>query len=204
MMKNKFLFLMILGWAFFASCSDDDKDPFKNYSADYSGDKLALKLNGKEFSGTSVSFNSINKKNATLTLNGLIPGESALEVKNLAVEELTGNDYTFAGENKNDDRIVSVEGSVKSGVLNLNTSFKVTSKVVGKWHMTEPKMNENTYEWEYSPLVLNIDTDVESLTFPLVIEDDPNFSYSLPMKDQIEEDGSINPGFPTLAKTIFG
>ncbi|WP_320913910.1 hypothetical protein, partial [Butyricimonas paravirosa] len=39
---------------------------------------------------------------------------------------------------------------------------------------------------------------------PLVIEDDPNFSYSLPMKDQIEEDGSINPGFPTLAKTIFG
>ena len=87
--------------------------------------------------------------------------------------------------NKNDDRIVSVEGSVKSGVLNLNTSFKVTSKVVGKWHMTEPKMNENTYEWEYSPLVLNIDTDVESLTFPLVIEDDPNFSYSLPMKDQI-------------------
>ena len=204
MMKNKFLFLMILGWAFFASCSDDDKDPFKNYSADYSGDKLALKLNGKEFSGTSVSFNSINKKNATLTLNGLIPGESALEVKNLAVEELTGNDYTFAGENKNDDRIVSVEGSVKSGVLNLNTSFKVTPKVVGKWHMTEPKMNENTYEWEYSPLVLNIDTDVESLTFPLVIEDDPNFSYSLPMKDQIEEDGSINPGFPTLAKTIFG
>ena len=58
MMKNKFLFLMILGLAFFASCSDDDKDPFKNYSADFSGDKLALKLNGKEFSGMSVSFNS--------------------------------------------------------------------------------------------------------------------------------------------------
>ena len=55
-MKNKFLLLLILGVAFFASCSDDDKDPFKNYSADYSGDKLALKLNGKEFSGTSVSF----------------------------------------------------------------------------------------------------------------------------------------------------
>ena len=129
-MKNKFLLLLILGVAFFASCSDDDKDPFKNYSADYSGDKLALKLNGKEFSGTSVSFNSENKKNATLTLNKLIPGEPALEVKNLIVEELAGDDYTFAGENKNDDRIVLVEGAVKSGVLSLNTSFKVTSKVV--------------------------------------------------------------------------
>ena len=64
-MKNRFLWLLILGMALFASCSDDDdKDPFKNYSADYSADKLDLKLNGMDITGASVAFNSINKENA--------------------------------------------------------------------------------------------------------------------------------------------
>ena len=171
MMKNKFLFLMILGLAFFASCSDDDKDPFKNYSADFSGDKLALKLNGKEFSGMSVSFNSKNKKNATLTLNALIPGEPVLELTNLVVEELSGDDYTFIGENKNDDRTVSVEGSVKSGVLSLNTNFKVTSKVVGKWMLGGISELDNVSdEVSLSPLHFELSTStVETVTLPVML-----------------------------------
>ncbi len=165
-MKNKFLLLLILGVVFFASCSDDDKDPFKNYSADYSGDKLALKLNGKEFAGTSVSFNSKNKKNATLTLNKLIPGEPALEVTNLVVEELTGDDYTFAGESKNDDRTLLVEGSVKSGVLSLSTNFKVTSKVAGEWMLAKPEMDEDG-NLVSGGVHLEIVTDIDVIKLPV-------------------------------------
>lgn len=134
-MKNRFLWLLILGMALFSGCSDDDDDFFKNYSVDYSADKLDLKLNGKSFTGASVSFSSADKENAAVTLNGLIPGEPTLEVKNLVVTELSGKDYSFVGENKNDDRTISVEGTVKSGVLNLGTSFKVTSKVVEDWKL---------------------------------------------------------------------
>ena len=192
-MKNKFLLLLILGVAFFASCSDDDKVPFKNYSADYSGDKLALKLNGKEFSGTSVSFNSENKKNATLTLNKLIPGEPALEVKNLIVEELAGDDYTFAGENKNDDRIVLVEGAVKSGVLSLNTSFKVISKVVGEWMLAKPEMDDS-YNMVSSCIHLEIVTDVDSIAFPIW--------GKLPINPNPEIEGDL--GLTTLLQTLGG
>ena len=192
-MKNKFLLLLILGVAFFASCSDDDKDPFKNYSADYSGDKIALKLNGKEFSGTSVSFNSENKKNATLTLNKLIPGEPALEVKNLIVEELAGDDYTFAGENKNDDRIVLVEGAVKSGVLSLNTSFKVISKVVGEWMLAKPEMDDS-YNMVSSCIHLEIVTDVDSIAFPIW--------GKLPINPNPEIEGDL--GLTTLLQTLGG
>ncbi len=192
-MKNKFLLLLILGVAFFASCSDDDKDPFKNYSADYRGDKLALKLNGKEFSGTSVSFNSENKKNATLTLNKLIPGEPALEVKNLIVEELAGDDYTFAGENKNDDRIVLVEGAVKSGVLSLNTSFKVISKVVGEWMLAKPEMDDS-YNMVSSCIHLEIVTDVDSIAFPIW--------GKLPINPNPEIEGDL--GLTTLLQTLGG
>ena len=143
-MKNRFLWLLILGMALFASCSDDDdKDPFKNYSADYSADKLDLKLNGMDITGASVAFNSINKENASVTLKGLIPGESALEIKNLVVTELSGDDYSFIGENKNDDRTVSVEGAVKSGVLSLKTGFKVTSKVVGEWQLAPVETDDS-------------------------------------------------------------
>ncbi|MCQ4873223.1 DUF4925 domain-containing protein [Butyricimonas paravirosa] len=191
-MKNRFLWLLILGMALFASCSDDDdKDPFKNYSADYSADKLDLKLNGMDITGASVAFNSTNKENASVTLKGLIPGESALEIKNLVVTELSGDDYSFIGENKNDDRTVSVEGAVKSGVLSLKTGFKVTSKVVGEWMLAKPETDE------YGSILsggmhIEIVTDIPSIQFPLYGE--------LPINPTEEDDF----GFTSLIETLGG
>lgn len=191
-MKNRFLWLLIFGMALFASCSDDDdKDPFKNYSADYSADKLDLKLNGMDITGASVAFNSTNKENASVTLKGLIPGESALEIKNLVVTELSGDDYSFIGENKNDDRTVSVEGAVKSGVLSLKTGFKVTSKVVGEWMLAKPETDE------YGSILsggmhIEIVTDIPSIQFPLYGE--------LPINPTEEDDF----GFTSLIETLGG
>ena len=197
MMKNKLLFLVMLGFVVFVGCNDDDKDPFENYSADYSMDKLDLKLNGRSFTGASVSFSSADKKNATVVLKGLIPGESTLEVSNLLVTELNGDDYSFVGENKNDDRTISVEGTVNSGVLGLNTTFHVTSKVVGKWQWEEMKMNEDGMTAESSPLHFTIDTEVESINLPMSLFGSPVTVY-LNKKDEM-----FQAPFPIIVQNIF-
>ncbi len=142
----------------------------------------------------SVSFNSKNKKNATLTLNALIPGEPVLELTNLVVEELSGDDYTFIGENKNDDRTVSVEGSVKSGVLSLNTNFKVTSKVVGKWMLGGISELDNVSdEVSLSPLHFELSTStVETVTLPVMLfggeyDENNNPIYNTPFVLSIDD-----------------
>lgn len=194
-MKNRFLWLLILGMALFASCSDDDdKDPFKNYSADYSADKLDLKLNGMDITGASVAFNSINKENASVTLKGLIPGESALEIKNLVVTELSGDDYSFIGENKNDDRTVSVEGAVKSGVLSLKTGFKVTSKVVGEWMLAKPEIDENEH-FLSGCIHLEIATDVDVIEIPVFGE--------MPVNSSTNDDTSFTSLIETLGASML-
>lgn len=193
-MKNRFLWLLVLGMALFASCSDDDdKDPFKNYSADYSADKLDLKLNGMDITGASVAFNSTNKENASVTLNGLIPGESALEIKNLVVTELSGDDYSFIGENKNDDRTVSVEGAVKSGVLSLKTGFKVTSKVVGEWMLARP-VADNNGDVASGAIHIEIVSEVDSITIPLW--------NKIPVNPNPEVEGDF--GLTTLISSLGG
>lgn len=146
-----------------SSCSDDDKDPFKNYSADYSGDKLTMKVNGKEFAGASVAFNSLNEKNASVILKGMVPGEPALEVKNLAVVDLGNKDFSFVGENKNDDRTIGVEGTVKAGVLSMNTMFKITSKVVGEWQLAPVVVDEEGAPVS-SGLYLNVVPEADTST----------------------------------------
>lgn len=194
-MKNRFLWLLILGMALFASCSDDDdKDPFKNYSADYSADKLDLKLNGMDITGASVAFNSTNKENASVTLKGLIPGESALEIKNLVVTELSGDDYSFIGENKNDDRTVSVEGAVKSGVLSLKTGFKVTSKVVGEWMLAKPEIDENEH-FLSGCIHLEIATDVDVIEIPVFGE--------MPVNSSTNDDTSFTSLIETLGASML-
>lgn len=162
-MKNRILWLLVLGMAFFVGCSDDDNDLFKNYSANYSADKLDLKLNGKSFPGATVSFNAADKSNAKLTLNGVIPGESALEISNLIIAELENDNFSFIGENKNDDRTITVEGAVKSGVLNLGTTFKVTSKVVGEWQLA-PVVEDDGGAPISSGLYLNVVPESDTST----------------------------------------
>ena len=84
--------------------------------------------------------------------------------KNLIVEELAGDDYTFGQEKMgNDDRIVLVEGAVKSGVLSLNTSFKVTSKRLlenGCWQSLRWMISYNMVS---SCIHLEIVTDIDSI-----------------------------------------
>lgn len=187
-MKNNFLFLVCLGLVLLSSCKDDDKDPFKNYSVDYTGSKLALTFNGKEMTGKAVSFRSLNQDNATLALKGMIPGEDSLVI-NMPVVALGNDDFSFEGENKNADRTVGVKGEVKGGVLNLNTTFKVTSKVVGKW-MLDAGMIDGMATTIC--IHLEIVTDVDSITLPIF--------GRLPI-NPVEEDGMA---LTTMIKALGG
>lgn len=122
MMKNKFLFLLILGLAFFASCSDDDNDGPKDFNGVYSTGstdfELDLKYSDAVFTGKSVEFNSTDGQKATLKLQGVIPGEKETVISD--IELIPSNSvYTFTAENKNDSRTVNLNGSIEKGKLTL-------------------------------------------------------------------------------------
>ena len=76
MMKNKFLFLIVLGLAFLTSCSDDDKDSPKDFNGTYSTTStdhvLDLKYSDIVLTGKNVEFNSADGVKATLRLKGVV------------------------------------------------------------------------------------------------------------------------------------
>ena len=127
MMKNKFLILMILGIVFITSCSDDDdKDSPKDFNGIYSTTStervLDLRYSDAVFIGKSVDFNSADGKSATLKLQGVVPGESETVFSDVQLEE-NNSVYTFAAENKNDERTVALEGSIVKGKLTVDVDM---------------------------------------------------------------------------------
>ncbi len=142
-MKNKFLFLLILGLAFFASCSDDDNDGPKDFNGVYSTGstdfELDLKYSDAVFTGKSVEFNSTDGQKATLKLQGVIPGEKETVISD--IELIPSNSvYTFTAENKNDSRTVNLNGSIEKGKLTLGVNVKfVNHELMKTWELaTKP------------------------------------------------------------------
>ena len=132
-MKNKFLFLLILGVTFFASCSDDDDDKVRNYN----GDKLTLSVGGINFSDREAVLNG-----SVLTLKQALPGEN--ETVFTVVRE--GNKIT--GVNSNANREVALNGTIDGDKLGLNLTLKVKSSMKAKWSVkglflyVEPQLEE--------------------------------------------------------------
>ena len=145
-MKNKFLVLMILGIVFITSCSDDDdKDSPKDFNGIYSTTStervLDLRYSDVVFIGKSVDFNSVDGKSATLKLQGVVPGESETVFSDVQLEE-NNSVYTFAAENKNDERTVALEGSIVKGKLTVDVDVKfVQSELMKTWDFSAVKMS---------------------------------------------------------------
>lgn len=119
MMKNKFLFLMMfLGVALFSSCSDDDPD----YTGNYSVDKLQLSLSGV----TQVN-KEVELTDSSITLKDVIAGENA------TIIPIVFDGANFSGKATNSDRTVTVAGSIKKKVLQLDVTLKITNELVGTW-----------------------------------------------------------------------
>lgn len=194
-----YLLLLVLSTATFSSCEDDDNDGYKRISSEYKNATLKLTFNGKELNDKTVEIQALNETTANLILKSLIPGESNLYL-NALLANTGGDNYTLEAKSETTDRTVVVEGGVTEGVLTLNCTFKVTSKVVGNWKFIAQQETSTDPEQLIGkgPLHLKIVTDIDSIKLPIVLPDGSNWSFAI--KDNMETEDA---GFVSFAKAMF-
>ena len=194
-----YLLLLVVGTATFSSCEDDDNDGYKRISSEYKNATLKLTFNGKELNDKTVEIQALNETTANLILKSLIPGESNLYL-NALLANTGGDNYTLEAKSETTDRTVVVEGGVTEGVLTLNCTFKVTSKVVGNWKFIAQQETSTDPEQLIGkgPLHLKIVTDIDSIKLPIVLPDGSNWSFAI--KDNMETEDA---GFVSFAKVMF-
>ncbi|WP_292266122.1 hypothetical protein [Butyricimonas sp.] len=120
-MKNRFLWLLILGMALFSGCSDDD-DP--DYSGNYGVDKLKLTL-----SGIAQANKEVELTDDAIILKNVIAGEEKTTVP------VVFDGANFSGKVTNSDRAITVAGVIKENVLLLDVTLKIVNDIVGTWNI---------------------------------------------------------------------
>lgn len=128
-MKNRFLWLLILGVALFTACSDDDDKPLiapsdLNTTFGEGETTLNMTYGGAALIGKQVKFSTTNSKTATLTLTDVIPGQAETTIDDIQLVE-DNDKYTFEGttsisRSTASQGSIAYNGSVKKGELTLN------------------------------------------------------------------------------------
>lgn len=144
MKKNLlYLFAVICTASFFTACSDDDEkvdESWKEIAGTYKTDSLNLNGETVKDETISVAIEALTAGTGSVELNNIVIGEAKVKL-DVTLEKLTnatstnGYAYSLKGENSNDDRQVSVEGTVSDGILTIKTTYKVVSPVVGAWNL---------------------------------------------------------------------
>lgn len=143
-MRNRFLGLLFAGMALFSACGDDDDDK-KGGAADLNGlyatssaeNVLELTYSGAALLGKSVDFNSVDGETATLTLQGVVPGEAETVLAGLALTT-DGDVYSFSATDEKETRTLSLSGTLRQGrlALDVNVAF-VPNELTGTWDLKE-------------------------------------------------------------------
>lgn len=162
MKKNFFyLFTVLCTLSFFTACSDDDDekvdDSWKAVSATYKAETLILNdVAGKAESTETVKVDATSAEAASVVLGNIVVGEPEVKVDAKLVKA-ADESYTLSGESSNSDRVVSVAGSVKDGILTIKTAVKITSPLVGVWKLkiAEDTNNSNALT---ADVIFNIET----------------------------------------------
>ena len=105
----------------FTACDDEDNtNDFNALSRTYEGKSIELKLGEVTIpnGGKSVVLNASAADKAQLTLTNILPENSSLTVD--ATLASTNDAYTLTGEAATTDGSVTVNGTVKAGVLSLS------------------------------------------------------------------------------------
>lgn len=153
MKKNLlYLFAVICTASFFTACSDDDEkvdESWKEIAGTYKTDSLNLNGETVKDETISVAIEAPTAGTGSVELNNIVIGEAKVKL-DVTLEKLTnatstnGYAYSLKGESSNDDRQVSVEGTVSDGILTIKTTYKVVSPVVGAWNLNiEEDANNN-------------------------------------------------------------
>ena len=137
-MSKKFLSFMaaVCLMGAFTACDDEDNaNDLNALSRTYEGKSIELKMGEVALpnSGKSVVLNAAATDKAQLTLNNILPENSSLTLD--ASLASTGDTYTFNGESTTTDGTVTVNGTVKGGLLSLSFQRKVTHPVASTWQL---------------------------------------------------------------------
>lgn len=122
--------------ALLTACDDNDDDAGFEMNGTYSnklsapegGDALILTYSGREFIGKDVAFKMINDNTANITLQGVLPGETATPLDNVILTTET-NGYSFAGNGTGTNGTTfTYTGKVEKGKMTLAlTDVKIPS-----------------------------------------------------------------------------
>ena len=173
-MKNRFLWLLILGMALFTACSDDDDD---KKAVTYNGENLSLSLGDFVLSGKEAVLDG-----AVLTVKKALPGEAE------TVFAVTRTGSEIVGSNSNANRDVVLEGVIDGNKLGLNLTAKMKSSMTAKWGIKSFIFNVETDQKEIGSGedAIPVDEFVEQMS-GLVNWILPKLLQSL----SLEEDGNV-------------
>ena len=159
MKKNWFyLCALVCSVALFTACSDDESAKLAvdtvngTYTSTDAEKQLQLTYGDVVMTGKSVTFNSADGQNATLTLTGaentllgafaggsaknpgVIPGESTTTL-NVTLVPQGETAYTFSGTDQSNDRTVNYAGSIEAGKLTLDVDVTFQNELIGTWNL---------------------------------------------------------------------
>lgn len=147
---NKYLlhtFLSVICLAtLLVACNDNDEPDGPKINGIYSnklsapedGNTLALTYSGREFIGKDVTFKLLDEHTANITLQGILPGETATLLENIPLSA-EGDSYSFSGNGTgNNGTTFAYTGKVETRKMTLAlTAVKVASNPLtanGKWY----------------------------------------------------------------------
>lgn len=107
---------------------------YKDISKEYEAEGLVVN-NQKSKKQTAATVTLDENGKGTITLKNLTIGEPD-HILNITATEEDKNVFSFiADEDKNENRLVKITGTIEDGILSLNHTYEVTSDVVGDWEM---------------------------------------------------------------------
>lgn len=139
--------------------------------ADYTGDKLALQLNGETVADKTVAFKSTSKTTADVTLKNIVNGleEMVVPVKLLIVKsEQTVETYNFEGSNNDVEGYqVSVKGSVNTqGQMTMDVTVEGWKSIAKAYDGEELVMTINEKAVEGHTVTVEVISETEAtITF---------------------------------------
>jgi hypothetical protein len=144
--KNLSIVFGLLGLILFgfSSCSDDDDNDkpidWGGITKTYTG--ANLKVNEVDtITGASIKIEGTSGETAKVILTNIVVGEPELGINTTL--NRNGNNYTLEASNSNQDRDVSVKGTIVGDKMTATVTTKIKSPIVGTWALKDSLNDKN-------------------------------------------------------------
>lgn len=217
-MRNlKELFCVACIALFFTSCEETYNDKLfwpgeisQEYGSYIKPYTLDLTYSGEKLIGKTVSFKTENSETGTLTLNGIIPGETTTPINNIKLYESGEKDaYTFSGKNITmGGATVGYEGKItpKTMQLSLEVTMAHVSSVAKTYIFPERSYTDPTSPSTRQSGASYINIEASDMMGAIIAAILPQLAYPLldtmlPYALQsitLEKDGNVSAYYATV------